>query len=51
MGAVERRLKATGNSSCGVAKLLEQLRRYDEAGGAEGAGEDVSCSVISAFLH
>jgi len=39
---------------CSAAKILEQLRRYDEAGGAEGAGEaggEVSCSVISAFLH
>ncbi|MEQ9234077.1 hypothetical protein [Coleofasciculus sp. E2-BRE-01] len=37
-----------------LGKILEQLRRYDEAGGAEGAGEaggDISCSVISAFLH
>ncbi|MEQ9237069.1 hypothetical protein [Coleofasciculus sp. E2-BRE-01] len=40
-------------SAAGI-KILEQLRRYDEAGGAEGAGEaggDISCSVISAFLH
>ncbi|MEQ9620368.1 hypothetical protein [Coleofasciculus chthonoplastes] len=40
-----------------MAKILEQLRRYDEAGGAGGAGGageaggDISCSVISAFLH
>ncbi|EDX71306.1 hypothetical protein MC7420_3421 [Coleofasciculus chthonoplastes PCC 7420] len=29
-----------------MAKILEQLRRYDEAGGAEAAGEaggDISC--------
>ncbi|EDX78286.1 hypothetical protein MC7420_8024 [Coleofasciculus chthonoplastes PCC 7420] len=40
-------------SAAGI-KILEQLRRYDEAGGAEGAGGaggDISCSVISAFLH
>ncbi|EDX73631.1 hypothetical protein MC7420_6679 [Coleofasciculus chthonoplastes PCC 7420] len=44
-------------SSAAGIKILEQLRRYDEAGGAEGAegaeeaGGDISCSVISAFLH
>jgi len=35
-------------------KILEQLRRYDEAGEAREAGEaggDISGSVISAFLH
>ncbi|MEQ9484348.1 hypothetical protein [Coleofasciculus sp. F4-SAH-05] len=40
-------------SAAGI-KIQEPLRRYDEAGGAEGAGEaggDISCSVISAFLH
>ncbi|MEQ8468957.1 hypothetical protein [Coleofasciculus sp. E1-EBD-02] len=48
-----QRLAPTFPTAAGI-KILEQLRRYDEAGGAEGAGEaggDISCSVISAFLH
>ncbi|MEQ8463487.1 hypothetical protein [Coleofasciculus sp. E1-EBD-02] len=47
-------MKLTPPASAAGIKILEQLRRYDEAGGAEGAGEaggDISCSVISAFLH
>ncbi|MEQ8998574.1 MAG: hypothetical protein RID53_18915 [Coleofasciculus sp. B1-GNL1-01] len=37
-------------SAAGI-KILEQLRRYDEAGEAGEAGGDISCSAISAFLH